>query len=101
MRGNSGTGQKNEMTNTSGNKQTGLRDWLVAIVLLEGVCLAIGLLMPITPSKTGDHTSWSPASLVKQDPSYLESAAAWFLFTNIAFVLIGLIVYVVVIRRRA
>ncbi len=93
-------GLKLNMAKTSGNRRERLRDWFAAIVLLEGVCIAIGLLMPVTPGKIGERISWSPATLIKPDPSYLESAAAWFLFTNIAFVLFGLIVCVLVVRRR-
>ena len=38
----------------------GMPDWLVALLMAEGVALMIALVTPITPSKTG--STWSPAS---------------------------------------
>ncbi len=89
------------METRSPKRRTGLRDWFVAVVVLEAVSLVIGLVMPVTPSKTGARTGWRPASFITPDPTYLESATGWFVFTNIVFVLLGLMIYLAVVRRRA
>jgi len=89
------------METRSPERRTGLRDWLVAVGVLEVVSLVIGLVMPISPSKTGAGTGWSPARLITPEPSYLESAAGWFAVTNIVFMLAGLMIYLAVVRRRA
>jgi hypothetical protein len=60
-----------------------LRRWQVACVI-EGVALMIGLVMPVTPSKTG--SDWSMAQLVFPEPSYLQEVLVYFVLTNLLIV---------------
>ena len=59
------------------------KDRLVAIAAIETISIGIAIFMPITPSKTG--STWSPASLFTENPSYLQDVAAWFVMTNFLF----------------
>jgi hypothetical protein len=86
------------MKNVANGGRSAIPDWLVVVVLVEGACLAIALLMPITPSRTA--SIWSPASLFALGPSYLERAVAWFAVTNIIVVLIGLVAWFAIRRHR-
>jgi hypothetical protein len=69
-----------------------LPDWAVALLAVEAVCLLIGLAMPITPSRTG--STWSPAELFAEDPSYLAEAAFWFVATHVLILALGLVAWV-------
>ena len=70
-------------------------DWLVFVTLVEAGALGISLIMPITPSKTGSGSTWSPASLLTPDPIYLETVGAWFVVTHLLLVVLGLVAWVV------
>jgi len=58
------------------------------LLLAEGAAIMIALLMPITPSKTG--SDWTLAQLFIPDPSYLQEVLAYFVFTNLVLLLIGI-----------
>ena len=57
-------------------------------VLAEFVALLIGLVMPVTPSKTGT-SDWSPAELLFAEPSYLQEVAVDFVLANLVMVVLG------------
>ena len=67
--------------------------WLAGLLTAEALALAIALVTPITPSKTG--STWSPAHFFKEDPSYLEKVAASFVMVNVLLLLLGLVVVAV------
>jgi len=64
-----------------------LSDRAVALLAVEAIALLIGLAMPVTPSKAG--STWSPAQLFSEDPSYLTEVAVWFVMTNLLILAIG------------
>lgn len=57
------------------------------LLLAEAAALAIALLMPITPSKTGSGRGL-PA-LFFPDPGYLLEVLVYFLLTNVLLVVLG------------
>ena len=59
------------------------------LLLAEGAAIMIGLLMPITPSKTG--SDWNLAQLFISDPSYLQQALVYYLLTNLLLLLIAVL----------
>jgi hypothetical protein len=59
---------------------------------IEAFALAVALVTPITPSKTG--STWSPGEFFSRDPSYLEDVAASFLMVNGLLLVIGLAVWI-------
>ena len=65
------------------------------LVMIECVALAIGLAMPITPSKTG--SDFSLADWFFDDPSYLQEVFVYFLLTNL---LIGVLALVAVVMIK-
>jgi len=67
-------------------------DRLKAILVLEAIALAIALVAPVTPTKTG--STWSPAELFTADPSYLEKLVASFVTVNLLMIFIGLVVWI-------
>jgi hypothetical protein len=68
------------------------RDRWVGIAAIEGIAVAIGLAMPITPSRTGSDGSL--AQLFLDDPTYLQEFVVYFLLTHALFILIGLVAWV-------
>ena len=70
-----------------------LPDWLVGLLVTQAVALAIALVMPITPSKTG--STWSPAHIFSEDPSYLEKVAASFVLVNLLLLVLGVVAWLV------
>ncbi len=63
------------------------------VLLIEWICLLIALAMPITPSKTGGDAGL--ADLFFDDPSYLQEVLVYFVFGNLVFGILALIVLVV------
>ena len=61
------------------------------LLLAEGAALMIGLLMPITPSKTGSTRGL--AHLLAPEPSYLQQVLVYFVVTNILLLIIGAIIW--------
>lgn len=72
---------------------TGLSDRAVGFLAVQAIALLIGIAMPVTPSKTG--STWSPAHLFRDDPSYLLEVAVYFVMTNLLILMIGLVVWIV------
>lgn len=70
---------------------------MTGLLVLEGMCLAIALVTPITPSKTG--STWSPAELLTPEPSYLQEVLASFVLVNLLFVILAAVVWVTVRLR--
>ena len=66
---------------------------LRALLVLESIALAIALVAPVTPSKTGSY--WSPAELFVASPSYPEKVLASFVLVNLMMAFLGLVVWVV------
>lgn len=58
-----------------------------AIAVAEFLALCIGLIMPITPSKTGG--SINLAQWLIEDPSYLQQVLVFFLLTNVVLALLA------------
>lgn len=75
------------------------RDWLVAVLVVEGTAFLIALVTPITPSKTG--STWTPAHWFSEDPSYLAEVLASFVMVNLVIAVLGLIVWVAARRDRS
>ncbi|MEZ5584778.1 MAG: hypothetical protein R3F37_20220 [Candidatus Competibacteraceae bacterium] len=59
------------------------------LLLAEVIALIIGLVMPITPSKTG--SSRGLAHLVFPDPSYWQEVLVYFLLTNLLLLMLGIV----------
>lgn len=79
-----------------------ISDRLMGFLVVEVISVAIALVTPITPSKTG--STWSPAELVTPDPTYLQKVLASFVMVNVIFVVLAAIVWLGVRRgerRRA
>lgn len=72
-------------------RRQSLPDWAVGLLTVQAIAVGIGLVMPITPSKTG--SDWSFAELFTADPSYLQKALVGFIFTNILIAIFLLIVW--------
>lgn len=70
------------------------RDRVVAVLAIELIAVSIALVSPVTPSKTG--STWSPADLFVEDPSYLEKALAAFVTVHVLMVLIGALAWLAV-----
>lgn len=68
-------------------------DRLKGILVVEAVALAIALVTPITPSKTGSY--WTFAELVWEEPSYLQDVAVSFGVVNLLIMSIGLVIWIV------
>jgi hypothetical protein len=68
------------------------RDRLRGLLAVEGIALAIALVAPVTPSKTG--STWSPAELFDSDPGYLDKVLASFVTVNLLVLLIGAVAWV-------
>ncbi len=69
-------------------------DRVKGVLVIEFVALAIALVTPITPSKTG--STWTPASLIRTDPTYLEKVTASFVLVNLLILVLGLAVWAAV-----
>lgn len=65
--------------------------WVTGVITLESIAVAIALVAPITPSKTG--STWSPADVIWTDPTYLEKVAASFVTVNAMIIVIGLVAW--------
>jgi len=63
-----------------------------AFLGIQAVLLALGLIMPITPLKTGGRAN--AASLFFENPGYLHEALVWYLFYNVVVALIAVIVVI-------
>jgi hypothetical protein len=74
------------------NRSRRAPDWLVAMVLAEAVALAIALITPITPTRTG--STWSAAELFSANPGYLEKVAANFVMVNGIMGVLALVVWI-------
>jgi hypothetical protein len=57
------------------------------LLALESIALAIALVAPVTPSKTG--STWSPAELFAPEPTYLQDVLASFILVNLMFVVLA------------
>jgi hypothetical protein len=75
------------------DSRTRSSDRVVGILAIQSIALLIGIAMPLTPSKTG--STWSPAQLFWDDPSYLREVAVYFVMTNLLILGIGLVVWLV------
>ena len=73
--------------------ETRFRDRLKGVLVLESIALAIALVTPVTPSRTG--STWSPAEIFTTDPSYLEKVLASFVTVNLLMVFLGVVVWIV------
>ncbi len=67
--------------------------WQIAL-LVESAALAIALLMPVTPSKTGSETGL--ADYLVENPTYLEEALVYFALTNILLGVLGVVLWLLV-----
>jgi len=65
-----------------------IADRLRGLLVLEAIALAIALVSPVTPSKTG--STWSPAELFSEAPSYPQKVLAAFVTVNLMLLLLGL-----------
>ena len=65
-----------------------LPGWATGVLAAESIALAIALVAPVTPSKTG--STWSPANLFSASPTYLEKVGASFVLVNVLLFLLGL-----------
>ena len=79
---------------TGENPKTSVPGWVAGVLWAEAVALVIALVTPITPSKTG--STWSPANIFSENPTYLEKVAASFVVVNLLLVVLGLVAWVVV-----
>lgn len=78
--------RQDEQPGKDPEQRRSLPDWAVGLLTIEAISLGIGLLLPITPSKTGSDRSL--AELFIADPDYLTEVLVGFIFTNL---LIGLL----------
>lgn len=81
------------------DRRSPLPDRLVGLLTVETIALAIALVMPLTPSRTG--STWSFAHLYWPEPTYLQKVFATFLVGNALFALLGVVVWLLVRRDRA
>lgn len=65
---------------------------LKGLAVIEGIALAIALVAPVTPSKTG--STWSPAEIFTADPSYVQQVLATFVSVNIIMAILGVVIWV-------
>jgi len=70
------------------NPRPNASDRVVGLLVVESIALAIALVTPVTPSKTG--STWSPADLMWTDPTYVQKVAATFIVVNLLIVVLGL-----------
>jgi len=82
---------KGRPANKSG--KTRLPDRAVGLLVAEAIALAIAIVTPATPTKTG--STWNPAELFSPDPTYVEEVVASFVLVNLLLLLIGLAALVV------
>jgi hypothetical protein len=68
--------------------------WKLALVI-ESIPVMIGLVMPITPSKTG--SKFSPAAWLFGEASYWMDALIWIVITNI---MLGILLVIALIMVR-
>jgi hypothetical protein len=80
-----------------GESSTKWNLWKI-VLLIEWICLLIGLAMPITPSKTGGDLGF--ADLFFDDPTYLQEVLVNFVFGNLIFGILALIVLAVLWKER-
>lgn len=66
------------------------------VVLIQATALMIGIVMPVTPSKTG--SDWSMAELVFAEPSYVQEVLVYFVLTNLLVLVVGTALFVAVRR---
>jgi hypothetical protein len=71
---------------------SGTRDRFVAVLIIESIALAIALVSPVTPSKTG--STWSPAEFFTTDPSYLQKVLAAFVTVHLIIAVLGVVVWI-------
>lgn len=69
-----------------------LSDRTVGLLVIETIAIAIAIVAPVTPSKTG--STWSPAELFTSNPGYLQKVAASFVLVNLMFLVIGLVSWI-------
>ena len=67
-------------------------DWAVVVVLVEVAALAISLVIPLTPSRSGSEASL--ADLFVSDPTFFEQALTIFALTNLLVFFFGLAVFI-------
>lgn len=67
-----------------------------AFLTVQAIVLAIALVMPITPTKTGGRANM--AAYFVENPGYLHEAVFWFLAGN-ALVAILAVIVVILVRR--
>ncbi len=72
----------------SADRQREYSLWII-VLLFEFIALLIGLVMPITPSKTG--SDYSLAELFFEDPSYLQEVLVYFLLANLTLGILALV----------
>jgi hypothetical protein len=70
------------------NLRSRVSERVTGLLVIESIALAIALVTPITPSKTG--STWSPADLMWTDPTYLQKVAASFVVVNLLIAVLGL-----------
>lgn len=80
-------------------RQQRLSDRTVAIVLAEATALLIALATTLVPGRTG--STWSPADVVFEDPSFVERVAASFLLVNMVLLVLGAATWILVRRSRS
>lgn len=71
--------------------------WWQILLLIEGTLLAIALVTPITPGKTGSNLGL--AHLFVENPSYIEDVAVGFLALHVLLLFLG-IVFVLYVRAQ-
>lgn len=76
----------------SGTGAHRFRDRVKALMALESIAVAIALVTPLTPTRTG--STWSPAEIFTTDPSYLEKALASFAAVNLLLAVLGFVVWI-------
>jgi hypothetical protein len=67
--------------------------WITGVLVTESIALAIAIVTPITPSKTG--STWSPANFFSTDPTYIEKVGASFVLVNALLLVLGLVAWVI------
>ena len=68
------------------------RDLLISIVLVETISILLGLILPISPSKTGAKNNLAEQFL--DNPTYLQEFVFYYLLTNVLIILI-LVIFVI------
>jgi uncharacterized membrane protein len=62
------------------------------LFLAEGTAVLIGLIMPITPSKTGSNRGL--AHFIFPEPSYWQQVCVYFVITNLLLIILGMAIAV-------